>query len=310
MQLTGVILAAGKGVRMFPFSEHYPKPILPVCNKPILAYQIEAMKKIGIDEVLVVVGHLGYKIVDALGNGSRYGVKIQYVDQGDTLGIAHAVYKLEDKINTPFLLFLGDIFFITQDLKTMISVFDPNEVSGVLATKIEEDPKAIARNFSVILDEKGYVKRLIEKPKHIQNNLKGCGIYLFGLDIFDSLRRTPRTAMRDEYEITDAIQIMVDDGKKVVHSNIIEEDINLTYPEDLLSCNFRGLEKMGKELLVGEGGSIHKLAKLSNSIIGSNVTIAHECVINNSLIFDGVTVSMDLPRIDKVIITPNQTIHC
>ena len=212
MQLTGVILAAGKGVRMFPFSEHYPKPILPVCNKPILAYQIEAMKKIGIDEVLVVVGHLGYKIVDALGNGSRYGVKIQYVDQGDTLGIAHAVYKLEDKINTPFLLFLGDIFFITQDLKTMISVFDPNEVSGVLATKIEEDPKAIARNFSVILDKKGYVKRLIEKPKHIQNNLKGCGIYLFGLDIFDSLRRTPRTAMRDEYEITDAIQIMVDDG--------------------------------------------------------------------------------------------------
>ncbi len=310
MQLTGVILAAGKGIRMLPFSDHYPKPILPVCNKPILAYQIEAMKRLGIDKVLIVVGHLGYKIVSALGDGSRYGVKIKYVDQGETLGIAHALYKLENKINTPFLLFLGDIFFITQDLKQMVDAFLPDEISGVLATKTEKDPQAIARNFSVILDNEGYVKRLIEKPKHVHNNLKGCGIYLFGLDVFDALRRTPRTAMRDEYEITDAIQIMVDDEKKVIHSNIIKEDINLTYPADLLSCNFQALKNIGERVLVGEGGKIHEKAEISDSIIGSNVTVNHGCAISRSLIFDNVNISSNLTRLDNVIITPFQTIQC
>jgi len=310
MQLTGVILAAGKGVRMLPFSEHYPKPILPVCNKPILAYQIETMKKLGIDEILIVVGHLGYKIADALGDGSRYGVKIQYVDQGETLGIAHAVYKLESKISTSFMLFLGDIFYMTQDLGQMIDLFNSNDISGVLATKLEDDPEAIARNFSVLLDEEGYVKRLIEKPRHVQSNLKGCGIYLFEQDVFDALRRTPRTAMRDEYEITDAVQIMVDDGKKVVHSNVIEEDMNLTYPADLLSCNFRALGELGEDVFVGEGGSVHEKVSITHSIIGNGVTVDHECTISNSLVFDGVEIPQNLTRLDNVIMTPFQTIHC
>ena len=310
MKLTGVILAAGKGVRMRPFSDHYPKPILPICNKPILAYQIEAMKKLGIEKILIVVGHLGHKIVDALGDGSCYGIKIEYVDQGETLGIAHALYKLENKINTSFLLFLGDIFFITRDLNQMVDTFQGEEISGVLATKEEKDVEAISRNFSVTLDDEGYVSRLIEKPKYVKNNLKGCGIYLFGLDIFDALRRTPRTAMRDEYEITDAIQIMIDDGRKVVCSNIIDDDINLTYPDDLLRCNFRILKERGVDMLVGENNRFHKNAKISSSIFGKNITIDHECTITNSIIFDGVDLSPKLTKLDNVIITPFQEIHC
>lgn len=310
MNVTGVILAAGRGVRMLPFTHHYPKPILPVCNKPLLCYQIEAMKSVGITDIIIVIGHLGYQIVKAIGDGSHYGVNIRYIEQEQTLGIAHAVYKLELEVNTPFLLFLGDIFFKTKDLNEMIRCLEEDKVSGVLATKTEEDPAAISRNFSIILDKDGYVKRLIEKPKHFYGNLKGCGIYLFNLDVFDALRRTPRTAMRDEYEITDAIQILIDDGHRVAYKNIIEEDINLTYPSDLLMCNFKMLEWTGKAELVGNNCDFHSDIAIKKSVIGNNVAIKHKTTISNSLIFDEVEVSSKLGKIDNTIITPFQSITC
>jgi NDP-sugar pyrophosphorylase family protein len=93
-KVMGVILAAGRGTRIYPFSEQLPKPILPVCNQPLLAYQLEFLKRHGAAEVLIVIGHLGYAIVDALGDGRRWGVRIKYVEQQETLGMAHAVGKL------------------------------------------------------------------------------------------------------------------------------------------------------------------------------------------------------------------------
>ena len=104
--LTGVILAAGKGTRIAPFSQRFPKPLLPICNRPILEYQIEYMKNAGIREIIVVIGHLGYEIAQHFGNGRNFGVKIRYVEQEETLGIAHALGRLEPYISTPFLLFL------------------------------------------------------------------------------------------------------------------------------------------------------------------------------------------------------------
>ncbi len=90
--LVGVILAAGKGTRMEPFSRKYPKPILPILNKPILEHQIEQMKSLDIEEVIIVIGHLGFEITKCLGDGERFGVSIKYIEQQETLGIAHAVY--------------------------------------------------------------------------------------------------------------------------------------------------------------------------------------------------------------------------
>ena len=84
--LEGVILAAGKGTRIQPFSDHYPKPLLPVFNRPLLLWQVEAMRDLGIRDILIVVGHLGHRIVESLGDGSRYGVRIRYVEQQETLG--------------------------------------------------------------------------------------------------------------------------------------------------------------------------------------------------------------------------------
>src|SRR3989337_765013 len=110
-RMVGVILAAGKGARMYPFSERSPKPILPILNQPLLTHQIEVMRDCGITEIHIVVGHLGYQVARAFGDGSHHGVRIHFVEQESTLGLAHAVGALESRVQLPFVLMLGDIYF-------------------------------------------------------------------------------------------------------------------------------------------------------------------------------------------------------
>src|SRR4029450_10117160 len=112
--MVGVILAAGKGARMYPFSERSPKPILPILNRPLLAHQIEVMRESGITDIHIVVGPLGYQVASVFGDGSQYGVKIRFVEQESTLGLAHAVGALESRGQLPFLLMLGEIYFLVE----------------------------------------------------------------------------------------------------------------------------------------------------------------------------------------------------
>ena len=107
--MIAAILAAGRGTRMYPFSTRFPKPILPICNKPLLQHQIEMMRDLGIREILLVIGHLGHEIAGALGDGSDLGVQIKYVEQTETLGIANALGQLEPHVHEPTFLLLGDI---------------------------------------------------------------------------------------------------------------------------------------------------------------------------------------------------------
>jgi dTDP-glucose pyrophosphorylase len=307
--IVGVILAAGKGTRLEPFSRRFPKPILPICNKPILQYQIESMRDLGIRKIMIVISHLGFEIARTLGDGEEFGVEIQYIDQGETLGIAHAVGRLESRISTPFLLFLGDIFFLTKDLGIMLSLLEKKNTSAVLAVKREDNPEAIKRNFAVILDRKGLVKRVIEKPRYVTNDLKGCGLYLFDLHIFDAIRRTPRTAMRDEYEITDAIQILVDDGFKVNTAEVVEWDLNVSYPPDLLEGSLQVLKARKKRKVIGEHVKLHPDARLINTVIGKNARVTRPITIRNSVIFPDTEVKLK-KDINRTIITPDTMINC
>ena len=224
----GVILAAGKGTRIRPFSETTPKPLLPILDRPLMAWQIEQLKTLGVERIVVVIGHLGHKVVQTLGDGSRYGVQLTYVEQDEMLGIAHAVGQLEAHLDGPFLLFLGDIFFETVQLDRMLERISEPDVQGVLAVMREPNPDLIRRNFTVQTDERGFVRRVIEKPRHPKSDLKGCGLYMFDPAIFDSIRRTPRTALRDEYELTDAIRDQVDDvGGDLLTGRIGRRDLLL-----------------------------------------------------------------------------------
>lgn len=310
-QMIGVILAAGKGTRIYPFSEKLPKPILPVCNRPLLQHQVEFMKSYGISEIIIVIGHLGYTIVDALGDGADKGISIRYVEQNETLGMAHALGKLEPYIDSPFLLLLGDIYFITDDLNPMIEQVLSGEVNASLASKVENDPEMIKRNFAILEQERnsGRVHRVIEKPRYLQSKIKGCGMYLFDQLVFDAIRRTPRTAMRDEYEITDSIQIMINDGHTVCHSPVVKADMNLTVPEDLLKINLMDLKRRNLKNLVAENAKVPDGVLVENSVIGGNVTFEHPINLKNSLVFPGARVTCD-SAIESVIIDGENVIQC
>lgn len=308
-RFTGVILAAGRGSRLFPLSDNYPKPILPICNKPLIQYQIDIMKSLGIRDIVVLIGHKGFQISKVLGDGSRFDVAIRYVEQTSILGIAHAVGLLEPHVSQPFLLFLGDIFFVPGDLREMFRLFKEQGGGGVLAMKEESDLEAVRRNFSITISPEGFVTRVVEKPRHTSNRLKGVGIYLFDLPIFDAIRRTPRTAMRDEYEITNSIQVMIDDGYPVRPACSIIDDINLTNPSDLLRCNLMQARVTPRENLMGQNISLNREARIENCVIGNNVTIEHPIKISHSVIFDDTYVN-SVTNFKNFIITPDCEIDC
>lgn len=305
----GVILAAGKGTRMRPFSEHWPKPILPVLNKPLMAYQLEMMAGMGIKKVVVVIGHLGHEVVRALGDGSEYGVSIQYVEQEEMLGIAHAVSRLEAHVDRPFFLFLGDIFFVTENLDEMVTRFRNGKLGGVLAVKHEPDLEAMKRNFAVIAGEDCVVSRVVEKPRHPRTDLKGCGIYLFDQSFFDAVRRTPRTALRNEYEITDSIQIFIDDGYKVEAAKVVKADMNVSYPKDLLELNLLLLKQTGANVLVGEGVEQGADVDLKHSVVMAGAKIGAGTCLEECLVFPGATVSRGRAR-RRTIFTADSEIRC
>jgi dTDP-glucose pyrophosphorylase len=304
--LLGVILAAGQGTRLQPFSERHPKPILPILGKPLLQYQIECLRELGVRRVIIVIGHLGFAIVRALGDGRALGVDIEYVDQGRTLGIAHAVSKLEPLVDRPFMLFLGDIFFVHDDLARMVAMLGEDGVRGVLAVKDEPSIEAVRRNFVVREDADGFVRRVIEKPQHPPSMLKGCGLYLFDPVFFDAVRRTPRTAMRDEYELTDAIQIFVDDGHRVRAARVVRDDLNLSYPADLLDIN---LKLLGDRNLIGRDVRLAPDCRVERSVILDGATVTHPIAIRDTLVFPGVTVT-STSDLRRVIVTAEGVIEC
>jgi dTDP-glucose pyrophosphorylase len=307
--LLGAILAAGRGSRMEPFGGSYPKPILPICNKPLIVYQIELMRSMGIDEILVLLGHRGFEIAKVLGDGRRFGARIRYVEQTELLGLAHAVGRFEPYLDRPIVLFLGDIFFEAKDLNKLRELFEEQKGGAVLATKDEPDPEKIRRNFSVTLSDEGYVTRVVEKPRYTSNRLKGVGVYLFDLTIFDAIRRTPRTAMRDEYEITDSIQVMIDDGLPVRTADVIEDDVNLTTPSDLLWLNLRRAKVCSSADLVGPETRLHEGVTIENSIIGARVTVTHPITIRQSVVFEGTYLD-STESIAQSIVTPEVVVDC
>ena len=300
--LVGAILAAGKGTRLTPLSEAYPKPLLPICNKPIVGYQLEYMQKLGITDAFIVVGALHEHFERQLGDGSKYGVKLHYLKQESQLGIAHAVARLEQHISTPFLLFLGDIFIISDTLDDMLTQWRKHKADAVLAVK-RDTPDNIKRNFAVALDDAGQVTRVIEKPRYPVNDLKGCGVYLFDVSIFDAIRRTPRTAMRDEYEITESIQIYIEDGHPVYVSHALEDDINITFAQDLIDCCIREMKHRGIDKVIGEDVFFRAKPEVKWTAIGDNAVIDGAGPIEECVVFPNTRVKHPGP-IKRMIITP------
>jgi NDP-sugar pyrophosphorylase family protein len=307
--VAGVILSAGKGSRIDPFNTQYPKPLLPVGNVPILGHHLNRLKAVGIHDVKIVVGHLMDHIINHFGRGDEFGVSIQYVEQTQTLGIAHAVSKVEHHVSGPILLCLGDIFYLTSGLDRMVRRFRQGDVAAVIAVMEDHDRVSLSKNFSVETDLSGYVSRVVEKPRHPRTHLKGCGIYLFGPEVFDAIHKTPRTALRDEYEITTTLQIMIDDGLKIAAEAVVDWDLNVTFPKDLLAGNVHYLRHVGQTNLVDPTARIHPGARLDRAVVGKNVVVEAPIAIEESVILPG-SVIRGGDDLKKTIVSREIVIRC
>jgi len=206
----GLILSGGKGTRLRPLTYTSAKQLVPVANKPVLFYGIEAMAEAGLTEIGIVVGDTHAEIRAAVGDGSQFGVRVTYIPQDAPLGLAHAVKISQPFLqDEPFVMYLGDNL-LNRGIVSFVQEFAREKPAAqILLTKVP-DPQM----FGVAQLENGRVVRLVEKPKEPIGDLALVGVYMFGPEIFESVNRI-KPSFRNELEITDAIQDLIDRGLTV-----------------------------------------------------------------------------------------------
>src|SRR5947209_12108123 len=209
--LKGLILSGGKGTRLRPITHTSAKQRVPVANKPVLFYGIEAMAAAGIEDVgIIIAPETGDEIRAAAGDGSRFGVALSYIEQDAPLGLAHAVLTAEPFLGeAPFVMYLGDKL-LQGGIEELVGAFRGGASDALILLTPVPDPE----NYGVAELRDGAVVRLVEKPPEPQTDLALVGVYMFTPSVHDAARSI-RPSARGELEITDAIQHLVDSGARV-----------------------------------------------------------------------------------------------
>jgi glucose-1-phosphate thymidylyltransferase len=300
--MKGVILAAGKGSRLYPVTHVIPKPLLPLANRMTMEYAFDQLKDCGITEICIVVGENEEVMKETLGDGSAFGVQLSFVRQTEPKGLAHAVGFTKEFVgNDAFVLYLGDAIY-GDSLSPHIEKFKSEQADNLNLVKPVEDP----RRFGVAtVSDDGRISKLVEKPENPESNLAMAGMYVFTNAVFDVLPKLQPSG-RGEYEITDAIQMMIDEGKKVIASEYkgtwfdtgtlssFLQTSQYLQKEDPLVGPQAGLQgEPGEHVVIGEGAKV-TCEQIENSVVlpGSDVEVSG--VISGSLLGGRVSVKGDL----------------
>jgi len=284
----GLILSGGKGTRLYPLTYTSAKQLIPVANKPVLFRVIESIRDAGISDIGIVVGDTANEVREAVGRGGRWGINVNYIEQEQPLGLAHAVKISSDFLGDDrFVMFLGDNV-IEGGISQLIAEFAQSDWNSQIVLTRVDCPE---RYGVAELDDKGRIQRLVEKPKNPVSDLALVGIYMFDNSVIEAVNAiTP--SWRGELEITDAIQWLVDSGKAVrpyVHRGWW---IDTGEPGQMLEANNLVLEEIDYEIegyvdrdsQVGRRVTIEKGAEIINSVIRGPAIIGQESRIVNSYI--------------------------
>lgn len=226
-----VILAAGLGKRLRPITETIPKVMTPINSKPILEYTIKNLKAAGLKDLILVVGYKKEEVIKYFGDGKKFGVNIEYVDQGKPLGTGHAVLVARDKTSEEFAVCYGDSVLDPEEMKRIIDNFKENNLNSVIGVK--EASKEELKSLGNVIIKDNKVVDIIEKPSVEESvgNAAFIGFAVFKKDIFSYLENLPKR-FNGEDGLPDAIRFMAQDGKDVgvVFTKV---KIHLTKKEDI-----------------------------------------------------------------------------
>jgi glucose-1-phosphate thymidylyltransferase len=289
--MKGIILHGGHGTRLRPLTHTGPKQLLPIANKAMSQYALEDLKTAGITDIGIIIGDVyPEKVKDYYGTGEKFGVKITYIYQDEPKGISHAIQLCKDFIGDDrFIVYLGDnvlrknLIDYTQKFQTS------NSDAMILLCKVD-DPQRFGI-AELDKDDPGKIKKIMEKPKNSPSDLAVIGIYFLTPKIFGVIDRL-KPSWRGEFEITEALQMLMDDGNKIEHDTVTGWWKDTGTPEDIIHANKLVLDSIGTEnqflinddaeikdnVVVGSGTIID-----NNSVIIGPVIIGKNCIIGNGV---------------------------
>lgn len=282
--MKGLILSGGKGTRLRPLTFTQAKQLVPVANKPVLFYGIEALKEAGITDIGIIVGDTKQEIKHATGDGTRWGINISYIEQEAPLGLAHAVKIAEDFLEKePFVMYLGDNI-LKSGITSLVEEFKEKKPNALILLTEVPNPQM----FGVAELEGERVVRLVEKPKNPASNLALVGVYMFDFHIFEAVKAI-KPSWRNELEITDAIQYLVEHGYEVQPHLVTGWWKDTGKIEDILDANRLILETIAEDIRgeVDEASRINGQVVIEKGVVVRNSIIRGPAIIGaNSEILD------------------------
>ena len=263
-----VILAAGEGQRLRPFTVTKPKVMLSIADKPILSYVVESLAQNGIRSIVIVVGYRKEQVFDWLGDGEQFGVDISYVTQEKQLGTAHALAQAKGVTEEQFLVLPGDNLIEPETIAQFVTV----KPEAVLVKRVDNPAR-----YGVVTIDNGMLRNIVEKPKEPETNLVNTGIYAFSTEVFNFIGA--------ELDIPDVLNNMIAQGYPIRVRETDGTRLDVVYPWDILRLNGAILHRLPASL----GGTIEKGVSLSglvsigtDTVIRSNSYITGPVVIGNS----------------------------
>ena len=311
--MKGIILHGGHGTRLRPLTHTGPKQLLPIANKPMSQFCIEAISETGITDIAIIIGGIGAnKVQEYYGNGEKFGVNITYIKQDEPKGIAHAIMLCKEFVNNEkFLVFLGDNI-IQKSIKDFVENFKNSDYDATVLLCEVDNPSS----FGIADIKDGKITKITEKPDKPTSNLAVTGIYLLDPVIFEIIDNL-KPSWRNELEITDALDNLLKQNNNISYEKITDYWKDTGTPQDILHANGEIISKhpdfvrrhdsnkviIGKNCKIGTDVKIEgpviigdNCEIIANSSIGPNVSVGNSSIISvtsleNSIIMDNCKVN-------------------